>query len=296
MSSSILFIGLQEDESTLLREACSLEDYTVEEVSNVVMPPRDQVDPDLVILSTRTPQETLSDFASQDQLRSRMLLIVHEPDWEILQDVAPFGVIAARSSLDEIRYRLRDAFQRKGEQLIRRLGLLQQRDGSVWDMLPSTDWVTGLNNRMRFLQELEKNISRSKRYNRPLCCLLARINDYEDVRQRLGDELMDDLLEEIAGILEVSIREADFLARIRDDLFGLILPETDKENAHVVRERVQKRFEHLHIQWELGDPLSFSYGLAALDPEDSSMEGLLANAQSALDTTSIAEPVPHDSL
>ena len=132
MSSSILFIGLQEDESTLLREACSLEDYTVEEVSNVVMPPRDQVDPDLVILSTRTPQETLSDFASQDQLRSRMLLIVHEPDWEILQDVAPFGVIAARSSLDEIRYRLRDAFQRKGEQLIRRLGLLQQRDGSVW--------------------------------------------------------------------------------------------------------------------------------------------------------------------
>ncbi|HAA55232.1 MAG TPA: hypothetical protein DCE42_10785, partial [Myxococcales bacterium] len=247
MSSSILFIGLQEDESTLLREACSLEDYTVEEVSNVVMPPRDQVDPDLVILSTRTPQETLSDFASQDQLRSRMLLIVHEPDWEILQDVAPFGVIAARSSLDEIRYRLRDAFQRKGEQLIRRLGLLQQRDGSVWDMLPSTDWVTGLNNRMRFLQELEKNISRSKRYNRPLCCLLARINDYEDVRQRLGDELMDDLLEEIAGILEVSIREADFLARIRYDLFGLILPETDKENAHVVRERVQKRFEHLHI-------------------------------------------------
>jgi diguanylate cyclase (GGDEF)-like protein len=179
------------------------------------------------------------------------------------------------------------------QQILARLGLPTHVKGeALWEMLPTTDWVTGLENRTSFLQEVRKQMSRSKRYHRPFCCLLVRIDNYNLFHSQLAPEVMEEMLSDVAGWLEMCIRDSDMLARIQHDTFGMLLPETDHNNVQHVVQRVHSYLGNFQFAHSLPEPLAFSVGVSSFADEMVSLDSLLSLAQEDLHahTSKTAEP------
>lgn len=134
------------------------------------------------------------------------------------------------------------------------------------NQVSTTDALTGLHNR-RFLHErLEAEISRSKRYDTKLSCLLLDIDFFKVVNDMYGYDWGDVLLKKIAEMLKSFIRKEDILTRYGDEEFIIILPNTPEENAFIFAERFRREIEKMEFipaGEEERHPITISGGIAS---------------------------------
>ena len=134
------------------------------------------------------------------------------------------------------------------------------------NQVSTTDALTGLHNR-RFLHErLEAEISRSKRYDTKLSCLLLDIDFFKVVNDMYGYDWGDVLLKKIAEMLKGFIRKEDILTRYGDEEFIGLLPNTPEENAFIFAERFRREIEKMEFipaGEEERHPITISGGIAS---------------------------------
>jgi diguanylate cyclase (GGDEF)-like protein len=123
-----------------------------------------------------------------------------------------------------------------------------------------TDQLTGLNNQRFFMDNLEREIRRSDRTSKDLSLALLDLDKFNDFNKIYGDLKGDDVLVDIAGILQASIRKGiDSAYRYGGDEFMLLLPETDMDRAALTLNRILEK-----LSWRIEEKLTFSVGLALL--------------------------------
>ncbi len=130
----------------------------------------------------------------------------------------------------------------------------------------TTDELTGLHNRRYLHERLESEISRSKRYDTKLSCLLLDIDFFKVVNDMYGYDWGDVLLKKIADMLRAFIRKEDVLTRYGDEEFIVILPNTPEENAFLFAERFRRdveRMEFIPAGEEERHPITISGGIAS---------------------------------
>lgn len=129
-----------------------------------------------------------------------------------------------------------------------------------------TDDLTGLYNRRHIFIELEREVERASRYQRPLSGMMIDIDDFKKINDTYGHLTGDRLVRTFARLLESSVRAIDILGRYGGDEFLLILPETPLETARKVAERIRLNVIRYHrdVMGELGS-LSVSIGLVEFD-------------------------------
>jgi len=149
--------------------------------------------------------------------------------------------------------------------------------------LATTDSLTGLFNRRRFMELCEQEFSRSIRYDRPLAMFMMDIDHFKHVNDDYGHDAGDRVLKSLAEISILALRGADVLGRFGGEEFGVLLPETDEESAREVAERLRQSIERASISIN-GITLSItvSIGVSILKPDMGSMESLLKKADIAL--------------
>jgi diguanylate cyclase (GGDEF)-like protein len=101
--------------------------------------------------------------------------------------------------------------------------------------------LTGLFNQIYVRQRLEEEIYRSKRYGHALSVLMIDLDNFKELNDRFGHTAGDHLLKYFSQLLIETIRPSDIAARYGGEEFLILLPETDKEEAHAVAERLRKR-------------------------------------------------------
>ncbi|MBI2093173.1 MAG: GGDEF domain-containing protein [Candidatus Omnitrophica bacterium] len=106
--------------------------------------------------------------------------------------------------------------------------------------LAITDELTGLHNRRFFLERLKWEYKRSKRYQRPLACLMIDVDRFKQVNDRFGHAAGDLVLKQVARELKALLRQSDILARLGGDEFAIALPETSTEQASSVAEKLRR--------------------------------------------------------
>lgn len=105
------------------------------------------------------------------------------------------------------------------------------------------DGLTGLYNHLFIKERLQQELYRAERYGHPLSVLMIDLDDFKKLNDKYGHVTGDSVLKTVARLIVEIIRHADVPARYGGEEFLIILPETDKENAVHVAERIRQRVE-----------------------------------------------------
>lgn len=145
---------------------------------------------------------------------------------------------------------------------------------NYWDMLESlstTDGLTGISNRRRFDEFLEREWRRSMRDCSELSLLLVDIDYFKQFNDRYGHLAGDDCLVQVASALRRSVRRSgDFVARYGGEEFVCILLGAGEEEAKKVARRIMDEIAGLNIVHEgsiIAEHLTVSIGVATAVPE-----------------------------
>ncbi len=150
------------------------------------------------------------------------VLVAGGPDGELEWAVrgALLRVAAARASTELVEALRRDrAAARREVDALR--AELSDAHGRLTRMAP-TDGVTGLYNRRHFLDHWRREVARARRYQLPLSLVLL---------EPLLPDLGDDQLRTVATFLVQQVRDVDFVARIGERRFAVVLPHCGSRNA-----------------------------------------------------------------
>ena len=104
--------------------------------------------------------------------------------------------------------------------------------------LADHDALTGLFNRRRFEQELDRALAHSVRYGSRGALLLLDLDGFKYINDVLGHSVGDELILRVGAVLKGTLRETDIVARLGGDEFAAILPEADARTAAVVAEKI----------------------------------------------------------
>src|SRR5690606_27924809 len=128
------------------------------------------------------------------------------------------------------------------------------------------DGLTGACSRRRLFEQLEREMSRSRRHGRPLALLLVDVDRLGRLNDDLGHLSGDAVLREVAVRLAGRLRPEDVLARFGGGTFAALLPEADLEAARAIAERLREAVagEPFFASGELVSATA-SVGVAAMD-------------------------------
>jgi diguanylate cyclase (GGDEF)-like protein len=101
------------------------------------------------------------------------------------------------------------------------------------------DPLTGLYSRRFFGTVLGKEYQRANRSKLHFSVALLSIDNFKALTDARGPEVGNYVLSEIAGIMAGSARANDFLFRLEGDEFAIIMPQTGKEEAFRLLERIR---------------------------------------------------------
>ncbi len=113
----------------------------------------------------------------------------------------------------------------------------QGSDELLWH-LANHDPLTGLFNRRRFLEELEREAAVARRGASEGAVLMVDLDRFKDINDTLGHMAGDALLVRVADALRERLRATDTLARLGGDEFALVLPGCPADRAEEVAREV----------------------------------------------------------
>jgi diguanylate cyclase (GGDEF)-like protein len=126
------------------------------------------------------------------------------------------------------------------------------------------DALTDTHNKRYLLEFLDRELSRSARYTRPLAVVMFDLDRFKSINDELGHLGGDFTLREMAACVRSCVRKEELFARYGGEEFVIVLPETSLEGAVVVAERVRGIVEKHTFQFEGKTyPLTVSLGVAA---------------------------------
>lgn len=145
--------------------------------------------------------------------------------------------------------------------------------------------LTGLFNQNYIRQRLDEEYYRAKRYVHPLSLMMIDLDNFKSLNDRFGHTAGDHLLKYFSQLIRETIRPSDIPARFGGEEFLVILPETDKEDAQVVAERLRKRISMYPFRIDSRKEevqLTISVGVSAFPEYGQSSEELITLADMAL--------------
>jgi len=145
------------------------------------------------------------------------------------------------------------------------------------------DQLTGLYNR-RFMQGfLEKQLAIAERTGQPLALMMFDLDHFKEINDNFGHLVGDELLKGLATLIQETVRRQDLAVRYGGDEFLLILPDTDREGAKELAEKLRREiFKKIFPGTIGGIRLTASFGIAVYPEDGRGIEELMQIADDYL--------------
>jgi two-component system chemotaxis response regulator CheY len=148
------------------------------------------------------------------------------------------------------------------------------------------DALTGIGNRLRFQDDLQRMLDETRRYDHRFFLGLCDIDNFKKYNDTYGHLEGDKVLKSVARALSLDSRSSDGSYRFGGEEFLVVFAEQDLPGAKTAAERLRKAVESLQIVHEKNPPHSLvtvSIGLAAFKATEANMvDGCLQRADEAL--------------
>ncbi|MEN6440594.1 MAG: diguanylate cyclase [Syntrophobacter sp.] len=149
----------------------------------------------------------------------------------------------------------------------------------------STDSLTGVANRRAYKVRLEQELKKFKRYKHEFSMIMFDMDYFKTVNDTYGHIVGDMCIRQVVSRIRQVLRETDFMARFGGDEFIIILPETNKEVAIGVANRISSCISNARFVYRNQQiSLSISIGLSQILESDADPETLFCRVDEALYT------------
>ncbi len=102
-----------------------------------------------------------------------------------------------------------------------------------------SDLLTGLANRRLFDYVLDRELKKVRRSSKPISLLMADLDHFKAVNDTYGHLAGDGVLEQVGAVMRSVVRNVDLPARYGGEEFAIILPDTGREQAMIIAERLR---------------------------------------------------------
>ena len=149
--------------------------------------------------------------------------------------------------------------------------------------LANYDMLTGLPNRMYFMNLLKKELIQSKCNNQDIAIMFFDVDSFKGVNDTLGHETGDLLLKAVANTIKRNLRHNDVIARLGGDEFLIMLPNLNDQSKviYIAQQIIDSMQEPLIInQWNVSTGVSI--GIASAKEAAFDIDTFISNADIAM--------------
>jgi diguanylate cyclase (GGDEF)-like protein len=276
--SNILVVDDNPDKLHLIEAALSLAGYQVTTASDGVeaLAAIESYQPDLVITDVMMPRMNGYELAQRIRANpvTKFIPVIMQTaagrrveDLRRANEVGALGYITDPTDLDLLLARTRTLLEFKAYL-------------DVCEEAAFTDHLTGLANRRRFERQLEREVARVERFERPFTLLMVDIDNFKNLNDNFGHDAGDDAIRRLSKVLREGTRGIDLAARIGGEEFAVLLVETTKDGGFEVAERLRTAIKLLEIPRAGG--ITASFGVAECPSDAQTAADILKAADVAL--------------
>jgi len=151
-------------------------------------------------------------------------------------------------------------------------------------LLASTDPLTQLLNRRSFDLEASALLNQDKQIRFPLSLAILDIDFFKNINDTYGHSLGDQVIVRVADVLRAQCRLQDIVARYGGEEFVILMPNTTREKAHVLAERIRTTLAHTSVQVDQNQLVNFtlSVGISEVDAKTADLQAAINQADKAL--------------
>ncbi len=159
-----------------------------------------------------------------------------------------------------------------------------REEKALLEKMAVTDDLTRLYNHGFFVRRLGEEFKRAKRYNSVISCSMIDIDNFKGINDTYGHQTGDKVLQQTAKILKKSVRETDMIARYGGEEFAVILPQTAREDALRLAERIRNAIRDFRFDClKEGEMITVSIGLTTYPhPEIRNIDDIVRKADDGL--------------
>ncbi len=256
--ANILIVDDNPDKLGLLEAALSLAGYNVTTATDgdEALAAIDSYQPDLVITDVMMPRMNGYELAQRIRANplTKFIPVIMQTaagrraeDLRRASEVGALGYITDPTDLDLLLARTRTLLEFKAYL-------------DVCEEAAFTDHLTGLANRRRFERQLEREVGRVLRFERPFTLLMLDIDNFKSLNDAFGHDAGDDAIRRISRVLREGTRGIDLAARVGGEEFALLLVETDRTAGVEVADRLRLAIKALETP--SGARITASVGVA----------------------------------
>jgi diguanylate cyclase (GGDEF)-like protein len=148
--------------------------------------------------------------------------------------------------------------------------------------LATKDELTQVHNRRHFYATGQAELERARRYRHPLSVVLLHPDNFKHIKDAYGHTAADEVLVSIADCLRDSVRDSDYIGRLRGEEFAVTLIEAPHHAAFRVAEKLCKRIATTPMQTHQGEIMvTANFGVASLTDGIAEFSELLRKADEA---------------
>lgn len=162
--------------------------------------------------------------------------------------------------------------------MIANLGAIAIENAIIFDEIQresDMDRITGLFNLTYFYKYLDRELKKSSRFDRPLAVLIFDIDNLRRYNELFGHLEGENVIRIIGGIIKNCLRTVDIPCRYGGEEYGVVLPETEKDKALMVGERIRREVEEYPFSLKM---VTISGGLATYPESGSDVNIILREA------------------
>lgn len=157
-----------------------------------------------------------------------------------------------------------------------------RRSETALERLAATDSLTGIPNRMSFINATRREIARTERAGESLALMVMDIDYFKRINDTHGHPVGDDVLRIVGQGLASLLRSQDLVARVGGEEFAICCSGTEGQSLLELCERIRRHFGESVVRTYRGDvSLTVSIGVAEREPGEP-YEALFARADAAL--------------
>ncbi|HZO35196.1 MAG TPA: GGDEF domain-containing protein [Gaiellaceae bacterium] len=159
--------------------------------------------------------------------------------------------------------------------------LANLRNLAIAESRAATDALTGLANRRSVDDSLRRMVAQADRSVARLSVALIDLDHFKEINDTYGHDRGDDVLAALAAMLRSEVRESDFAGRSGGEEFVLFLPNTDRDGALRVAEKLRANVTKLRIAG-VDRTVTASFGVATFPDDAATPAALMRAADRAL--------------